>query len=234
MLNVLGRVVRTKIYHVLTATGFLLFCALGYYFGGKDFLTEWGGAVAAAICIFALIFKSSGYWVWSIVNASLWLVLFAQDLPMLAGLQVSYIIFSIYGLWQWANVRFRIGYDHNVWTDNLGTVIASGIFLYTIIAYSRLEGYAFTSWWWVEFFGVAISIASNWMDAFKYKTNWIGWTLTNLLFGPLFFHLGLWGPFALTFLYQAMCCVGFYNWYREEKEMAARGEVELVGGARYV
>jgi hypothetical protein len=37
--------------------------------------------------------------------------------------------------------RFRIGYDRNVWTDNLGTIIASGIFIYTVIAYSRLEGY---------------------------------------------------------------------------------------------
>lgn len=233
MLDRLSRLVRTRLYHSLVAVGFGAFVLLGYLFGGKEFVAEWGGAVAAAICIFALIFKSSGYWTWSIVNASLWLVLFAGTLPMLAGLQVSYIIFACYGLWQWANVKWRIGYDHSVWTDNLGTAISLAIFVYTVYAYVGLEGYAFTTWWWVEFFGVFISIASNWMDAFKYKGNWVGWTATNLLFGPLFFHLGLWGPFVMTFVYQAFCCIGFYRWYREEKQLAAAGKVKLVGGARY-
>jgi nicotinamide riboside transporter PnuC len=85
----------------------------------------------------------------------------------------------------------------------------------------------------VEFFGVAISILSNWMDAFKYKTNWIGWTLTNGLFGYLFFEGHLWGPFAMTFLFQALCCVGFYRWYKEEKKLVAEGKVVRVGGAQY-
>jgi nicotinamide riboside transporter PnuC len=157
-----------------------------------------------------------------------------MNLPMLAGLQVSYIIFSLYGIFMWATkMKSRIGYNWRLFADSIGTIIALGIFAYTIYAYIGMEGYAFTSWWYVEFFGVFISIASNWMDAFKYKTNWIGWTLTNILFAPLFFHGGLWGPFALTFVYQAFCIVGFYNWYRDEKRLVKEGKVELVGGAQY-
>lgn len=234
MLDTLNRFAHSRFYNLVIGAAFLVFSAVGYHFWGTSFLTQWAGGVAAAIAIAALIFKTQGYWVWSIINAVLWFFLFkSMGLPMLAGLQISYILFSLYGLWQWANVKYRIGYDRSVWTDNIGTIISLGIFAYTVFAYINMDGYAFTSWWYIEFLGVFISIVANWMDAFKYKTNWIGWTMTNILFAPLFFHGHLWGPFVLTFLYQAFCIVGFYNWYNEEKKMVAEGKVKLVGGAQY-
>jgi len=234
MLRKLDQFAHSKFYNVVVGILFALFVAIGYVFGGKNFVTEWGGGVAAAISIAALIFKTQGYWVWSIINAVLWLILFASgDTKLLAGLQVSYIIFSLYGIYQWAKVKFRIGYDKSVWSDNFGTIVSTAIFGYTLYVYHNMPGYTGTKWWWLEFLGVGISIISNWMDAFKYKTNWIGWTMTNLLFGPLFWHLGLMGPFVLTFLYQTFCIIGFYNWYKEEKRLAAEGKVKLVGGAQY-
>lgn len=249
MLSKLDRFAHSPLYNVVVGVLFAAFAVLGYIYGGESFLTQWVGGVAAALAIASLIFKTQGYWFWSIVNAVLWFILFKHmGLPMLAGLQVSYILFSIYGVWQWASVKFRIGYDKNVWTDNLGTVVSLLIFLYTVVAYmgfpdftlwfvtfngfSGMPGYAFTGWWCVEFLGVFISIVANWMDVFKYKTNWIGWTMTNLLFAPLFFHGHLWGPFVLTFLYQAFCIIGFINWYRDEKRLVREGKVTLVGGAQ--
>lgn len=233
MLNSLSRVAHDPHWNLVIAIGFLIFAVAGFYYGGTNFLTEWVGGVAAAISIAALVFKTQGYWLWSIVNAILWFFLFRHfHNEMLAGLQVSYILFSIYGLWQWARVKFRIGYDRNVWTDNLGTIVSLAIFIYSVVAYLHMPGYAFTGWWYVEFAGVFISIAANWMDAFKYKTNWIGWSMTNLLFGPLFFHEMLWGPFVLTFFYQALCFVGIVNWYRDEKRLVKEGKVKLVGGAQ--
>lgn len=234
MLTKLDRFAHSPLYNVVVGFLFTIFSGVGYYFGGQSFLTQWAGGVAAAISIAALIFKTQGYWVWSIINAVMWFFLFrSMHLPMLAGLQISYMIFSLYGLFMWATTKYRIGYDRSILKDNLGSIIALAIFTYTIVAYMRMPGYAFTSWWYVEFFGVFISIVSNWMDAFKYKTNWIGWTMTNILFAPLFYHGHLWGPFALTFLYQAFCFVGFYNWYKDEKRLVREGKVELVGGAEY-
>jgi nicotinamide riboside transporter PnuC len=233
MLSKLDKFAHSPFYNVVVGITFVVFGAVGYYFGGESFVTQWVGGVAAAISIAALIFKTQGYWFWSIVNAILWFILFKHmDLPMLAGLQVSYIIFSLYGIFMWATTKFRIGYDHSVFKDNLGTIISLSIFIYTVIAYLHMKDYAYTTWWYIEFAGVFISIAANWMDAFKYKTNWIGWTATNFLFAPLFFHGHLWGPFVLTFLYQAFCIVGFINWYRDEKRLVREGKVELVGGAQ--
>jgi nicotinamide riboside transporter PnuC len=235
MLAKLAQWAKSRLANVAVAVGFTAFSVIGYYFGGMPFVAEWVGAVAAAIAIFALIFKTQGYWVWSIVNAALWFYLFffQYNLPMVGGLQVSYMIFSLYGIFMWATTKFRIGYDHTKFKDSLGTIIALGIFAWSVSAYIGMADYAFTGWWYVEFFAVFVSIVANWMDAFKYKGNWIGWTITNLLFGPLFWHIGLMGPFALTFLYQLMCCVGYYRWRKEEKQLAAEGKVKLVGGAQY-
>jgi nicotinamide mononucleotide transporter len=144
-----------------------------------------------------------------------------------------YVLFSLYGLTIWATVHSRIGYDVNKWKDNFGTVLGFGILGYTVFTYRNMEGYAFTYWWYFEFFGVLISIMSFWMDAFKYRTNWIGWTMTNILFFPLFIHQGLTGPAVLTILFQVLCCFGIVKWYQDQKSMVEKGEVKLVGGAEY-
>ncbi len=234
MLSKIEKHAHSPFLHIAVTLAFVVFAWIGYELGGKTFLTEWAGGVASAIAIACLIFKSQGYWFWSIVNAVLWFWLFIDfKLPMLAGLQIMYVLFSLYGLTVWATVHGRIGYDVNKWKDNFGTVLGLGILAYTVYAYHDMTGYAFTKWWYFEFFGVLISIISFWMDAFKYRTNWIGWTMTNILFFPLFIQQGLLGPAVLTILFQVLCCFGIVKWYRDQKQAVKEGEVELVGGAQY-
>ena len=232
MLDKLSVYAHSKIVNGIVAIAFVIFAAVGYKLGGENFLTQWAGGVAAAISIACLIFKTQGYWAWSIVNAILWFVLFLHfDLPMLAGLQVMYVLFSLYGLTIWATTHLRIGYDVGKWKDNFGTFIGLGILAYAVYAYKDMPGYSFTTWWWLEFSGVLISIIAFWMDAFKYRTNWIGWTATNFLFGPLFYHTHLVGPLIMTFVFQALCFVGMRKWWKDQRVAKDSGIIELVGGA---
>ena len=234
MLSKINQWAHNTYVNIGVVVAFTLFAVFGYTQLGQDFLTQWVGGVASAIAIACLIFKSQGYWFWSIVNAGLWFWLFMDfQLPMLAGLQIMYVLFSLYGLTVWATVHNRIGYDVNKWKDNFGTILGLGILAYTVYAYHDMTGYAFSKWWYFEFFGVLISIIAFWMDAFKYRTNWIGWSMTNVLFFPLFIHQGLMGPAILTILFQVLCFFGMYRWYQDQKRMVKKGEVELVGGAQY-
>src|SRR5882724_5076913 len=106
---------------------FVTINAVGYEFaGGLDFVQGWGGGIAAVIATFFLIWKSQGYWAWMIVNAALWTYLFFHvALPMLAYLQISFLIFAAYGAVQWALVKARIGFNPTVRTDVAGSVIAA-------------------------------------------------------------------------------------------------------------
>jgi nicotinamide riboside transporter PnuC len=85
-----------------------------------------------------------------------------------------------------------------------------------------MPGYALSTWWWVEFGSVATAIAAIAMDAYRYKANWIAWTLSNCFSAPLFLHGRMWGPFVTLFMYQALNVVGWFVWVREEHHLRNR------------
>ena len=233
MLERLGRFAHSSFYNVVLVIMFTIVNVIGYYYvGGTYFIEQWGGSIAATLGIGALVWKTQGYWFWSIVNASLWVVLFFDThLPILGFLQVAYILFAIYGALQWAFVKFRIGYDHNVWTDNLGTVIALAICSYAVYYYWNIPGYTGSLWWFLEAGSVFIAIGANWMDAFKYKGNWVLWEMTNFLSIPLFWHEHLMVLVVFSFLWVAMDIPGYIHWFRVERKLASTGQVVLVGGS---
>jgi nicotinamide riboside transporter PnuC len=160
------------------------------------------------------------------VNAGLWTALFFHmGLPMLAWLQIAILCFSVYGAIQWALVRFDIGFRLDRRSDVVGAVLATVLFGYSVVAYIGMDGYAFTGWWWVELGSVVTAIVAMWMDAYRYKANWIMWTASNCFSAPLFLALASWGPFYTIFLYQALNVVGYIRWRREEKTLRRDGRV---------
>jgi nicotinamide riboside transporter PnuC len=164
-----------------------------------------------------------------IVNAALWTYLFFHvGLPMLAYLQISFLIFAGYGAVQWALVRYRIGFNPRVRTDVIGSLIALAVLIASLVIYWNQPGYRGTTWWWLELGGVVLAIAAMWMDAFRYRANWIAWTLSNCFSAPLFLHGKLWGPFWTIFVYQALNVYGWIVWTREQRDLRApRPDVQL-------
>ena len=206
------------------AAAILLFAivnAVGYSFGGGlDFVQGWGGGLAAVIATFFLVWKSQGYWAWMIANAALWCALFFHmDLPLLGWLQVAFLAFAAYGMAQWALVKYRIGWDPRVPADLVGGVLGAGLLAYALYTYRDMPGYTGTGWWWLELASVSAAIAAMWMDAFRYKLNWWAWSLSNVVFVPLAYHSKLWGPFAMTFVYQTINVVGWFQWVRDERRL---------------
>ncbi len=209
--------------HAATLAAFVLMSAFGYvYAGGVSFVQLWSGSFAAVIATAFLVTKSQGYWVWMVVNSALWLSLFLhQGLPMLAWLQASLLLMSVYGMLRWALVaRWKIGYlGGNL--DRWGVLAAAGVFGWSVYAYWNMPGYTGSTWWWVEFLSVATAIGAIAMDAYRYKANWIAWTLSNACSAPLFWHQALWGPFLTLFMYQALNVLGWFVWVREESRIRA-------------
>ena len=154
---------------------FLVTLALGYaWAGGLDFVQGWGGGIAAVIATWYLIWKTQGYWAFMVVNAGLWTYLFFHvGLPMLAWLQISFLAMSVYGAVQWALVRLDIGFRLDRRSDVAGSVLAAGVFAYSVYAYWGMPGYTGTLWWALELGSVLTAIAAIWMDAFRYRLNWV-------------------------------------------------------------
>lgn len=205
--------------YIAVALGFLVLNAVGYrYAGGLAFVQGWGGGFAAVIATWYLVVKSQGYWIWMVVNAALWTALFFNmGLPMLAYLQISFLLMCTYGAIQWSLVKYDIGFRLDRRSDVVGAVIAVGVFAYSVVAYISLQGYAWTGWWWVEFGSVATAIGAIWMDAYRYRVNWILWTVSNCFSAPLFLHGRLWGPLLTIPIYQAINVWGWFVWSREQR-----------------
>jgi len=172
-------------------------------------VADWGGSIAGAISIVFLLRKSLGYWYWSIVATLLWLYLFIEtESLMVAGLQLFYTAFAVYGIARWHLERRSLAVPRRL--DHAGALVAVSILVATIALSD------FASWAsWIELTAVALSILANWLTALKVVWCWPIWIATNVLFGILFWHLGLWGLFGMQFLYGALSVVGWWTWRRE-------------------
>ena len=175
-----------------------------------DWLTlfDWGGSVAAAISIVFLFRKSLGYWYFSIVATVLWFFVFVEtESAMVAGLQLFYTVFALYGIARW-RVQRR-GLVVPSWLEHAGAGLALTIFVATIAVTE------FSTWpSFVEFAAVALSILANWLTALKVVWCWPVWITTNALFAVLFLHLELWGLFTMQFVYAGLSVVGLWFWLR--------------------
>jgi len=179
-------------------------------------VADWGGSIAGAISIVFLLRKSLGYWYWSIVATLLWLYLFIEtESLMVAGLQLFYTAFAVYGIARWHLERRSLAVPRRL--DHAGALVAVSILVATIALSD------FASWAsWIELTAVALSILANWLTALKVVWCWPIWIATNVLFGILFWHLGLWGLFGMQFLYGALSVVGWWTWRREASPEAPR------------
>jgi nicotinamide mononucleotide transporter len=171
-------------------------------------LADWGGSVAAALSIVLLFRKSPGYWYLSIVATSLWFYVFVEtESAMVAGLQVSYTLFALYGIARW-HVEAR-GNPVPAWLDHVGAAIALGILAVTVAIAD------FVDWTTsVELVAVALAILANWLTALKVIWCWPVWIATNVLFGVLFWHFELWGLFTMQWVYALLSVGGFVAWHR--------------------
>ncbi len=171
---------------------------------------DWGGSLVAALSIVALFRKSLWYWYLSIVATLLWFYVFVQtDSAMVAGLQLFYVLFSLYGIARWA-VERRGGVVPGR-LDHAGAGLAVGILVATV-ALSE-----FTHWSaYVELGAVAAAILANWLTALKVIWCWPVWIASNILFAILFWHLDLSGLFLMQFVYAVLSVLGYYSWRREQ------------------
>ena len=189
---------------------------LGAHTPGAIF--DWSGSILVVISLVYLFRKSPAYWHFS--NASLlpYFVLWASSGQfMLAGLQVSYLVFGLYGLSLWHLERRRrqggVGFHERFWY-NLGWVLSLAIFLDTIVITRFTDG-----WAWLQFLIVALSLLANWATTRLWLWSWPVWMAVNALQAVYFAHFGLWAQFGLQFVLCGMSIVGWREWRR-----AATGE----------
>lgn len=180
---------------------------------------DWSGSVLVVISLVYLFRKRLGYWHYS--NASLvpYFALFLSGHQyMLAGLQVSYLVFGIHGLllWQLEHRRDHGGamFNERAWY-HAGWILSLAIFGYTIRITDFIDG-----WAWLQFTIVSVSLLANWATARKWTWSWPVWLAVNVMQAVYFWHLALSGQFLLQFVLFAMSLRGWVLWRRDDRQRA--------------
>lgn len=178
---------------------------------------DWSGSLLVAVSLVYLIRKHIWYWHFSNLSLIPYFILFMNTRQfMLAGLQVSYLIFGIHGLYLWVleHRRDRHGkkFDEGFWY-NLGWVLTLAIFVFSVT-----QSDFSTAWTWLQFIIVSLSLVANWATTRRWVWSWYVWLPVNTMQAVYFAHGKLWGQFGLQFILFAMSVQGLIVWKREEEK----------------
>jgi len=177
---------------------------------------DWTGSILVVISLVYLFTKRTAYWHYS--NASLipYFALFVSGGQlMLAGLQASYLVFGVHGLWLWRLEHRRESEGrqfHEFAWYQAGWILSLAIFAYTIALTQFTDG-----WAWLQFTIVSLSLLANWATTRKWLWSWPVWLLVNSLQAVFFWHLELWAQFGLQFVLFTMSVYGWRVWASERR-----------------
>lgn len=169
------------------------------------------GSTCVVISLLFLIRKHIWYWHFSNLSLLPYFLLFVSGGQyMLAGLQISYLLFGLHGLYLWILEQRRDqqdrGFNEGFWY-NLGWVMTLAIFVYTV-SVTRFED----GWAWLQFAATALSLIANWGTTRRWIWSWYVWLIVNVLQSVLFFHLNYWPLFGLQFILAALSLRGLMVW----------------------
>lgn len=178
------------------------------------------GGLCVLVSLYYLWSKSSTYWHWSNLSLLPYFLLFLSGGQwMLAGLQVTYLLFGVHGLYLWhlerRRARGEIRFNEPLWYG-VTWAASLGIFAYTVAVTDFTVG-----WNWVQFTAVTLALVANFGTTRQWAWSWPVWIVVNAVQAVYFWQTGYWVLFALQFVLAGMSVVGWRAWRRDDARAVA-------------
>lgn len=177
------------------------------------------GGACVLVSLYFLWSKSRVYWHWSNLSLLPYFLLFLSGGQwMLAGLQVTYLLFGVHGLYLWhleaRRARGEVQFNEPLW---YGVTWAASllIFAYTVAVTDFSQ-----AWNTVQFVAVTLSLVANFGTTRRWAWSWPVWLLVNAVQAVYFWHASYEVLFALQFVLAGMSAVGWRTWRRDEAREA--------------
>ncbi|HXT15944.1 MAG TPA: nicotinamide riboside transporter PnuC [Gemmatimonadaceae bacterium] len=173
-------------------------------------------ATIGLISVFLAIPESVWNWPTGIVNVAMYAFLFVkQGYYANAGLQIVYLVLSIYGWYEWlhggrARSELHVSRaSRRAWMVSIAVGVATWVLLFTVTR--RLPGDAFS---YTDAATVAASLVAEWMLAKKLIDNWALWIVVDAVYVAMFIA----GRNYLTAVnyigYFVLAVMGYVAWRR--------------------
>ena len=181
---------------------------------------EWIAAVAGAVSVYLSARQNILSWPTAIVNVSLYTFIFHRSgLFSDMGLQVVYLILSIYGWYQWLHggahrSALRVTRaTARVWLI-CGTI---GIVFWLLLATwtSRLPGVSLP---YLDSALTTLSLIAQWMMTRKLVENWVLWIVADIVYVPMYIFKSLYVTAGLYAVFLVLAVMGWVQWTRSYRQ----------------
>ena len=179
------------------------------------------GAILGIAFIFFSIRQNILTWPTGLATSALYIVVFFQSKFYAdMGLQVYYVIISIYGWYYWikgnkpennTTVPVRRT-SKKLWLK----LIAIALLLYFAILIILLN-FTDSDVPFMDSFTTALSIVATWMLAKKYIEQWLIWIFVDVISAGLYIYKELWPTVILFAVYTVMAYLGYIHWKKDLK-----------------
>ena len=180
------------------------------------------GAILGLSYIFFSIRQSILTWPTGLLTSLLYtFVFFRSGFYADMGLQVYYVVISIYGWYYWLKgSESSDELQHNdlpvrkvsaalFWKLSFAAVVIYVILLFILLRFTDSD---------VPFMDsgtTALSIVATWMLAKKYIEHWLIWVFVDFFSAGLYIYKNLWPTVVLFLVYTAMAFLGYIEWKKD-------------------
>lgn len=183
------------------------------------------GVVTGILYVILEVRQNRYLWPLGIVTSAAYVyIFFTGKFYADMGLQVYYVLISIYGWYYWSRggSREKKGELPVVRISRLQIilVLVSFAIAWTVI-YFLLDRYTDSSVPLGDSFTTALAIVATWMLTRKIIEQWFLWIIANVVSIGLYIYKGLYPTVILYAIYTGMAVYGYMEWKRSMKHMDA-------------
>ena len=177
---------------------------------------EYVAALFGIVSVYLVTRQSIWAWPTGIVNVGLYIaVFFAARLYADMGLQVVYLILSVYGWYAWL-----YGGAHHSALRVTRTSRRLGITLLLlngaawIVLATLLDRHTNAVLPWLDSLLTTSSLAAQWMMTRKLLEHWLVWIMVDVAYVPMYLSQGLYPTAALYAVFLVLAVMGYRDWRR--------------------
>jgi nicotinamide mononucleotide transporter len=181
------------------------------------------GTILGILYIFFSIKQNILTWPTGLITSALYVFVFLNSkLYADMGLQVYYVIISIYGWYFWLQGKKDKETNHvpiqrvskQLW---LKLSVISVLIYFVILLLLTFTDSDIAH---LDALTTAISIVATWMLARKYLEHWLIWIFVDLFSSGMYVYKNLWPTVILFLVYTVMAYVGYKEWKKDYKTQA--------------
>ena len=179
------------------------------------------GAILGFAYIFFSIRQNILTWPVGLLTSVLYIwVFFDSKLYADMGLQMYYVLVSIYGWYEWVkgnptSPESKVVLKVSRLSMNMGLKLAFASFVIFLLMWFVLKNYTDSPVPFGDSLATSLSIVATWMLARKILEHWLVWIFVDAFSCALFWYKGLHPTVILFVVYTFMAVVGFIEWKKE-------------------